>query len=283
LGSLLTLAAFLGVAAAGQTTVILLGGIDLSVASTIGMGEVVTSVLYGRHVSYFEIALLLVGFALVIGLINGGISSLARVHPLVVTLGSAFVIQGAVLVWTQGGMGAGAAPPFLIRLTIASTKLGPIFVAPVVAVWLGWALIGWILERRAVIGRHIYALGSAERAAMLALARRKTTWIVAFFFSALSGELAGALLTGFSGGANFGVGDPYLFTTITAVVVGGTALVGGAGGAWRTVAGALIVTELTTILIGFGFDPNVQDALLGAFILVVALVTGREAHVRNRV
>jgi ribose/xylose/arabinose/galactoside ABC-type transport system permease subunit len=45
----------------------------------------------------------------------------------------------------------------------------------------------------------------------------------------------------------------------------------------------LIVTELTTILIGFGFDPNVQDALLGAFILVVALVTGREAHVRNRV
>lgn len=283
IGSLLTLASFLGVAAAGQTTAILLGGIDLSMASTIGLGEVVTSILYARHDSFWLIVLLLVVIALGVGAVNGGVSSVARVHPLVVSLGTALIIQGAVLVWTNGGMGAGASPTFLSRLTEASTHLGPVNLPPVLLVWVIWVLIAWALERRLVIGRHLFALGSSERAAVLALARRKTTWFVTFFFSALSGAAAGVLLTGFSGGANFGVGDPYLFTTITAVVVGGTSLLGGSGGAWRTLAGALIVTEISTILIGVGLGPNLQETLLGVFILLVALVTGREAHLRTRV
>ncbi|HLI16189.1 MAG TPA: ABC transporter permease [Acidimicrobiales bacterium] len=283
IGSQLALSAFLGVAAAGQTTVILLGGIDLSMASTIGLGEVVTSILYASHDSMATILLLLLGFGVAIGLINGGISAVARVHPLVVSLGTAFAVQGAVLIWTHGGMGAGASPPWLATLTSPQMNLGVVQLAPVVFVWLGWVVLEWAIERRGVIGRHIFALGSSEAAAVLGMARRRTTWIVAFIFSALSGEAAGVLLTGFSGGANFGVGSPYLFTTITAVVIGGTSLLGGAGGALRTVAGTLLVIEISTLLIGIGIGPNLQESLLGAFILVVAALSGREGHVRTQI
>ncbi len=283
IGSLLTLAAFLGIAATGQTTVILLGGIDLSLASTIGLGEVITSIRSAQHDSFVGTVAILLGLGIVVGIINGGVTGWARVHPLVVTLGTSFVIEGAVLVWTNGGQGAGTAPAFLNQLEQSSIKLGPVDFAPVVVVWIVWCLIGWLLERRTVVGRQLYALGSSERAAVLALGRRRITWIAAFIFSALSGEAAGVLLSGFSGGADFGVGSSYLFTAITAVVVGGTSLLGGSGGAWRTLAGVLLVTIIQTVLVGIGFDPNAQEALLGAFILVVVAIIGREAHLRSRI
>lgn len=283
LGSLLTLSAFLGVAAAGQTSVILLGGIDLSMASTIGLGEVFTSIMYARHESILVIFGVLVALGIVIGLVNGGVSSAVRVHPLVVSLGTSFAIQGGVLIWTNGGMGAGASPPWLASLTVWSINLGVVYLASVVFVWLGWVLLEWMLEQRSVIGRQIFALGSSEPAAVLGMARRRTTWVVAFVFSALSGEAAGVLLTGFSGGANFGVGGPYLFTTITAVVIGGTSLLGGSGGAVRTVAGALLVTEISTLLIGLGIGPNLQESLLGVFILCVAVLSGREPALRTQI
>jgi len=108
-------------------------------------------------------------------------------------------------------------------------------------------------------------------------------WAAAYALSALFAALAGVLLLGFTGSAYGEVGQPYLFQTIAAVVIGGTALVGGRGGVAGTIAGALVLTELNTILIGLGLTPAMVEAALGAVIIALVSLYGREAHVRTTI
>ena len=90
----------------------------------------------------------------------------------------------------------------------------------------------------------------------------------------------GVLLLGFTGSAYGDVGQPYLFQTIAAVVIGGTTLVGGRGGLIGTAAGALVLTEINTLLIGLGLSSAMVEAALGALILALVSIYGREPHVR---
>jgi ribose transport system permease protein len=281
--SILILASFLGICSAGQTLVIILGGIDLSVASTIGMGEVVTSVEYSRGMPLWQIMLILVVAGVLIGFLNGGISSYFNVHPLIVSLGVSFVISGAILIWTSGASAQGVSPHVFSMMTSIRSTIGPIPVPPVLLVWVAVAAIVIAIQRRTRLGRELYALGSNAEAAGLALARRKIVWIFTYAVSALGGLLAGVLLSGFSGGADFSAGAPYLFYSIAAVVVGGTSLLGGSGGYGRTIVGSIVIIEITTILVGIGFSSSLQETMLGIFIILVVAVVGREVHVRTRV
>jgi ribose transport system permease protein len=127
------------------------------------------------------------------------------------------------------------------------------------------------------------ALGSNRIAARLALVRPFAVRICVYVLSAGCGCLAGALLGGFSGGASVNIGNPYLFSTITAVVVGGTALLGGRGTYGRTISGVLVTTEFTTLLVGRGIGANLQQVLLGLAILVLITIYGRDRHVAQRI
>jgi ribose transport system permease protein len=280
--SMLILASFLGIAPAGQTLVIILGGIDLSVAAGIGLGEVVTTVLYSRGIGFPEIIAILVGCSVIIGAANGLISSVFRIHPLIVSLGVGAMVTGGVLIWTSGGATQGVSPPFLQRIETIGSSIGPIPVPQIVLVWLAVAIVLIVIQRGTTFGRWIYALGNSPEAARLALVPRVRTWTAVYILSAASSILTGMLLSGFSFGANFGVGDPYLFNSIAAVVIGGTSLLGGSGGYERTIIGSLIVIEITTLLVGIGFDPALQESMLGGFIIFAAAVAGREPHIRSR-
>lgn len=281
--SVLVLSSFLCIAATGQTLVIILGGIDLSIPGTVGMGEVVTTVLSGRGDPFVLIVLLLLGLGVLVGLANGGISAVFRLHPLIVSLGMSFVVTGGVLVWTSGGAAQGTSPGWLTTMVSAVSKLGPLPIPPVVAAWAGFVVLVSFLQRRTRLGKEIYAVGSNSSAATLALSRRRWVWIAAFIVSAWTGEAAGVFLGGFSGGADFGVGSNYLFLSIAAVVVGGTSLLGGEGGIGRTVWGSVTVLLLTTILVGLGVSPSMEETLLGGFIVIVVGFTSREPSVRSRV
>jgi ribose transport system permease protein len=91
------------------------------------------------------------------------------------------------------------------------------------------------------------------------------------------------LLLGFTGSAYGDVGQPYLFQTIAAVVIGGTALVGGSGSYLGTIAGALVLTEINTLLIGLGLEPSAVQAALGLVIIALVSLYGREVHVRTTI
>ncbi len=103
-----------------------------------------------------------------------------------------------------------------------------------------------------------------------------------FCASAVLSGIVGVLLAGFAG-ADPTLGDPYLFQGLTAVIVGGTAFMGSRGDYTHTVIGALILTELTTIMVGRGSDAADQQIIFGVLILVVVAGYGRERRLRDRV
>jgi ribose transport system permease protein len=280
--SMLVLASLLAVASIGQTLVVIIGGIDLSIPFVIGFANVVAAQLYGDDVNFVIVCLLVGVLAFAIGALNGLIARGLDIHPLIVTLGIGTVVQGSVLLWTAG-FPSGSAPDAVSEFVSIGGRIGPLpvpWLAPCFAV-LAALLV--IVLARTPYGRRLYALGSNPTAAPLALIRPVLLWSITFGLSALFAALAGVLLLGFTGSAYGDVGQPYLFQTIAAVVIGGTALVGGRGSYLGTIAGALVLTEINTLLIGLGLQPATVQAALGAVIVALVSLYGREAHIRTTI
>jgi ribose transport system permease protein len=282
INSMLVLASFLGIASAGQTIAVLLGGIDLSIPYVIGFADVAAAVLTEHGWPFALTGLIILSAAFLIGAFNGAVSSGLQIHPLLVTLGVGFVVQGGVQLWT-GGKPVGLAPDWLGRFVSPATTIGPVPLSPVVLFWAGFAVAIVVLLRRTGFGLQLYAMGSNPTAAALALVHPQRVWTAAFGLSAACAALAGLLLLGFTGGAFAAVGDPYLFLSVGAVVVGGTSLLGGQGGYERTLVGTVILTALNTILLGVGLSDVFIRVFSGALIVVLALLVGRGAHVRARI
>jgi ribose transport system permease protein len=280
--SLLVLATLLGVACIGQTLVVLLGGIDLSIPFVIGFANVVAAKLYGGGMNFIVVALIVGVLAVAIGALNGALSSRLCVHPLIVTLGVGTAVQGAVLLWTAG-FPTGSAPDAVNQFVSIGGQVGPLPVPAVVPSFLVVALLIGVMLHLTPFGRRLYAVGSNPVAAPLALIDPHWMWTAAYALSAVFAALAGVLLLGFTGSAYGDVGQPYLFQTIAAVVIGGTTLVGGRGGILGTVAGALVLTEINTLLIGLGLTPALVQAALGFVIIVLVSLYGREPHVSTTI
>ncbi|TDL33986.1 ABC transporter permease [Arthrobacter nitrophenolicus] len=280
--SMLIIASFLGLAALGQTLVVLLGGLDLSVPAFIVLSAMLTSELHGTYGWPFPaIAAFIVLVSLVVGGISGYLSHKYRVQPLIVTLGVGTVVTGATLIWI-GGKQPGSAPAFLSNFVSPVGTTFGLKIPPAVVLWCLLAVgIGFIL-RHTKFGKSLYATGSSIRAAELALVPTRRIWVSAFSLSALFAAVVGALLAGFSGSADLTMGDPYLFQSLTAVIVGGTAF-GARGDYWHTFIGALLLTVLSTILIGVGFSSSDQTIIYGILILVVVAGYSRDRALRDRV
>ncbi|MCP4384949.1 MAG: ABC transporter permease [Hyphomicrobiales bacterium] len=277
--AMLVLACLLAVACVGQTLTIIIGGIDLSIPFVIGFANVVAAQLYGDGMNFVLVCLIVAVLALAIGALNGAISAGLNLHPLIVTLGVGTVVQGSVLLWTKG-FPSGSAPDVVTTFVSIGGSVGPLPVPWLIPAFIVLAALISLVLNRTPYGRRLFALGSNPRAASLALINPLRMWMITFALSAFFAAVAGVLLLGFTGSAYGDVGQPYLFQTIAAVVIGGTALVGGRGSFLGTVAGAVVLTEINTLLIGLGLQPSLVQAALGLVIIALVSLYGRERHVR---
>jgi ribose transport system permease protein len=277
------LAAFLGIAAVGETLVILIGGIDLSVPALISGANLVSTYLAGKQWPFGLVIAFVIACAAGVGAVNGFVTHRFKAPPLIVTLATGAIVTGATLGLTRGGQVSGVPPGWLTRFSSPIGTFLGIGIPPVIVMWVLIALAVGILLHRTVSGRRIYATGANERAAVLAGVKTERIWIGAFMVSAVGSALVGIVLVGFTGQGEAGVGDPYQFLSIAAVLVGGTSLVGARGDYWRTVLGALIMTLFTTLLVGHGAGEALQEILTGVLILLFVFVYGREQRVRDRV
>lgn len=279
----LIIASFLGIAAVGQQVVILLGGIDLGVPAFMALGNFVVPQLYGiDHWSFGAAISVQLALAIVIGASAGYICSRFKVESLVVTLGVQTIVLGGLGVWTNGLVDGGA-PGWLSHATSPATHTFGLPIPPVVVFWLAVAIFMAILLHKTVMGRRIYASGSNPTAASVALLPINRVWAFAFALSAVAASVSGLLLAGFSGPGNLSIGSPYLFSSLASVIVGGTALVGARGDYWRTVIGALLLTMLTTVLIGHGLGDAGQQIIYGLVILLVVPAYGRDRRTADRI
>jgi ribose transport system permease protein len=281
--SMLLLASFLGLAAVGQTVVVLLGHLDLSVPGFIGLGNVLTAVLCGQdHWAFIPTLAVIVGGAILMGGVSGVVVHRFRVQSIVVTLGMNFVLLGVIGVIAGTGI-TGTAPAWLTRFATITSKTAGVGVPPLIVLWLVVALIAGFIMRRTIVGRRVYLTGSNPRAAGLALVGSGRVVIAAFALSAVGAAVTGVLLTGFSGSSDTAIGTPYLFTSLTAVIVGGTSIVGARGDYWRTVIGAIMLTVINTVLLAKGYSNADQQILFGVIILLALLAYGRESRLRDRI
>ena len=279
--SMLVMAALLGLAGAGQTIVVLGGGIDFSVGAFITAGGVFITVL--PSVDHWPVWAAIV-FALLVaavgGALNGVISYRFRIEPLVVTLGIGALLSGVLTGWVSGAV-TGTPPSWTESAVSVTTSTFGIPIPPIVSIWIVLAVVAGIVLARTRAGRNLYLNGTNPVAAKRALVRTGWTWTAGFMVSALLATFAGMLLAG-DGGGNLGSGDPYLFQALTAVIVGGT-MFGGRGDYWRTVLGALILTVVTYLLEAHNYSTGVQEIVYGLLIMIVVALYGRERKIRDRV
>lgn len=274
--TLMLQAAFIGIAALGQTFVILGGGLDLSIPWVMtGSAIVVCRVVDGDNTKLAWVIPLTLALAAGVGLINGfGVAKL-RVSPIVMTLGMSGVIQGAVLLYTQG-QGSPSAPSAIVDL--ARHGIGPF--TYMTMLWIVLGALATLVLYRASYGRRLYATGANPVVASLSGIRTPTISISTYVISGLTASLAGIMLLGYTAAPFLSMGNPYLFTSIAAVALGGTSILGGQGGYLGTIGGALVITLLGALLPILDFSQAALPIIYGVVILVaVTVASGRFSKV----
>lgn len=267
-----------GTLAIGQTIIILTSGIDLSVGAVMGLGSVIMTSMavdYGLH----PLLAIVIGFSvcLAFGLINGGLVTMIRLPPFIVTLGTlniAFALTRIYTTQTITGL-----PPLL-------TFFGNTFRVGNTAITYGSVLMvllylfTWFILRSTPAGRYVYAVGDNPEAARLAGISTTKLLIGVYTVAAFTYAIAGLLLA-----ARTGVGDPQAgqdsnLESITAVVLGGTSLFGGRGNILGTLIGVLIVGVFRNGLQLMGVA-SIYQVLITGVLVIVAVSIDQLSH-RNK-
>lgn len=272
LSNLIRQSSILVIIAIGETFIILMGSIDLSVEGNIALTSVIIGLLAKNYFNDNDLGILAVIIAalagVLMGLANGLIHTRLRVPSFMATLGMMYVGLG-LATWLSNGMNLPLLDPML--LSWARSNTGPI---PNLAFFgIGIFLLAFFLERYTRFGRYIFAIGGAEDRAKLAGIPINKYKILAFTLAGFFIGLGGILNTARIGAGTSTAGLNQLFAAITAVVVGGTALTGGTGGVLQTLVGAIIVTVIGNGMILAGVHSFAQLAVQGVIITVAVILT----------
>jgi ribose transport system permease protein len=274
--SILVIASFVGFVAAGQTFVILVGGIDLSVPWVLnGAAILLVTTSIGRDSRAIPAVLLTLGLGVLTGFVNGvGIAYLA-VPAVVMTLGMNGIMEGLTLGVSKGLTcnSCAAYAPKAVQDVIQSNVLG---VPGDLFLWLGIAVLITFLLSATSFGRRVYAIGNNDTAAFLAGINVRAMTVVLYMLSGMFAALGGIVLVAYGGQATLGMGDPYLFQSIAAAVIGGVAILGGRGHYLGTLAGSITLVALVSVLLAENMPDWGRDVVYGVVILGILLLYGRE-------
>ncbi len=285
-GSLVRAALPYAFAVAAQATVVIAGGIDLSVAATMALTSVSAAVLMNGASEEFAALvvpiILLMGLAL--GALNGVLIVVTRVPDIVVTLATLFVFQGAALLVLDAP--GGAAAEWLKELVTGTLRLPGL--PDTVSAWVPKALIllvvclcaVWIPLKRSRLGLSLYAIGSSELAAFRTGVPVARTKIIAYALGGLFAAMGGLALT-MSTGIGAPIPGPYLLASVAAVVLGGVTLGGGRGGLLGPIAAVFVLRLLRTDLTLLAVDPN-ATAIIEGVIMVSVVMLGAFLAMRGR-
>ena len=241
----------------GATFIILMGSIDLSIEGAVALSAVVVSLLVTNDITTISMGLWAVPIAIIIGgvtgLLNGILHVKLKTPSFMTTLGVGFAGVGVAMAILGGDT---------VRIsdqTFRALTLGRVFGVPM-SVWISGAavIVAYVIQERTRTGRWLYAIGTDEMTARHAGIPVERTRILIFAIAGLFYGLGGVMAAAQFGQGHALISQGRLFTTITAVVVGGTALSGGVGSVLNSVIGVLIVVVLTNGMVLMGIPPYVQ-------------------------
>ena len=286
--------AIFGILGMGMLLVILNGGIDLSVGSTLGLAGVIAGFLmHGVPLPVFGVvlypavwvvAVLACALGAVVGLVNGVLVARFKVPPFVATLGTLYAVRGVALLITNGltynNLEGEAA---LGNTGFDWLGFNRLFNVPVgVVAMVVIAIVGSIMLNRTVFGRWLYASGGNERAAELSGVPVKKVQVTVYVLSGVCAAIAGLILTSELTSAGPTAGTTYELTAIATVVIGGAALTGGRGNIRGTLLGAFVIGFLSDGLVIVGVSAYWQMVFTGAVIVFAVLLNSVQYGRRKR-
>lgn len=263
----------LAVISAGMTLVLIIGGIDLSVGSVLGLsGSMLGVAMAGQHCSFLAAAAVALAVGLAAGVLNGVISFRLGIPSFIVTLAMLEIARGLAYLVTHS-------QTMYIGNTV--TELSQ----PISGIGVSWAFLGTIvitialqlLLSKTVFGRHLIAIGTNEPAVRLSGINPNPKKIIVFALLGLLSGLAGVFYTSRLGSADPNAGVGMELSAIAAVVIGGASLMGGRGSVINSFFGVLIIATLEAGLAQIGVSEPVKRVVTGA-VIVGAVVLDAWRH-----
>ncbi|MCE1252481.1 MAG: ABC transporter permease [Anaerolineae bacterium] len=269
--------AVLGIVAVGQTLVLLVRSIDLSVGAVLALGAViVVQTTAGTSIPLSLVEAFAVAAA--IGLLNGLLITKRQVPPFVATFGMMVFIQGARLAYTKGQ--ASGTVPELLRSISIEPVMGMIPAALVV-----WLIVNAIIIfalRFTRLGRWVYAVGGNPSAANYSGIHVDAVMIGAHVLCSMLALLGGLILSGYIGYVDLRLGTDYNTNSISAVIVGGTTFTGGRGNLYGTAAGVALLILLLNLVVVIGLPIHWQYAMQGLVLVLATALQGFRQFLLSR-
>ncbi len=253
--------------AVGMTTVILSGGIDLSVGSILALVAVISGFVVYKDIGVVPAIFAGIILGGTVGWLNGITIAKLKIVPFITTLSTMTILRGVAFVVTQGKP---VAPLTESYKFIGSGYLGPVPIPVIITVLV--VIAGYYLSKNTTIGRYIYAIGGNEDATRLSGVNTDKVKIFVYTFSGILAGLAGIILSARLGSGDPKLGTMYELNAIAAVVLGGTSLSGGVGSVLGTVLGALIIGVLDNGLLLLQVSSYNQMVVKGLVILAAVFV-----------
>ncbi|PKR55685.1 ABC transporter permease [Thalassospira marina] len=281
LSNIFTRSSFIGIIAVGATFVITAGGIDLSVGSMAAfIAGAMIMVMNGLVQSIgpgVETVLIGIGVSIVLGIgagaINGLVSTRGKIEAFIVTLGTMGLYRSLVTYMADGGTLSLA---FGVRGTYRPVYYGDVLGIPMpVLVFLGVAIIGYVLLNMTPFGRKCFAIGSNEQVALYSAINVDRVKTLTYIIQGLCVSIATIIYVPRLGSASSSTGVLWELEAIAAVIIGGTMLKGGYGRIWGTVVGALMLTTIGNILNLTDAISNYLNGAVQGLIIIVAVFLQR--------
>jgi ribose transport system permease protein len=266
---------FSGIAAVGLMFVMISGGIDLSIGSQVVLTNVLLAIMmvYGKMDPVVAIPLIL-GVGLLLGMINGLLSITLKIHPLIITLGTAAIYKGIGYIINASRNIMGFPDSFR---WLGQGYVGGIPV-PVI-VWVIVALIGAFVLNKTYFGRRVYALGGNEEAARLAGVRINRMKVFLFMICGFTAAITSVLLLSRVFAGQTVTGQGLEFDCLTAALLGGVSFKGGEGSIFGLVVGILIIGVLNNAMQLASFPDFSQTVVKGAVLLIAVAI---DVYQKNR-
>ena len=273
-------AAPLVILAVGQYLVIVSGEFDLSVGSLVGAQVVIAARLIdGDEAMTWPVLALMVAFGLVVGLVNGLVTTLLKVPSIITTLGTMLILFGAVRFWTGGAPTGALSEAFRVPGRNGIENVPFLHQIPWALLIAAAVVVAGVLVMRSPYGRTLMATGDNDTAAAFSGVRVWSVRTLAFMASSLLATLAAVLIGGYAG-VTAQVGQGLEFTAITAVVLGGVVLGGGRGTVLAAALGALTVEALFTLFNQLYLPSTIQPAAQGLIIIAAVAYASRRGELR---
>ena len=265
----------LAILAFGEMMVLALGGFDLSVGAIVTFVVLVSSKLLANNpANAFPAIMIMLGFGVAIGLVNGLVVSYLKVPSFIATLGMMLFVRGGALYWV-GGAPQGYLTDNWRAFGRNYFENVPIFgrVPYALLILIGLSLLTYYIFHRTNLGKQILAIGDNVRASQLSGVRVKLVRVLTFVMCSVLAVIAGVMIGGY-GGVNVTIGEGFEMQAIAACVVGGVLLGGGKGSILNAIFGAFTLQAIVNLLNLLGLPKPYTDAVQGLIIIGAVAYVG---------